>query len=229
MKTRLAWGIIALLTLATSLTAGPRDAQWREVEDARHKGLPKTAIEKLEVIIRGSMADRADAEAIKAIGLKIALEAEIQGNKAEEKILRMQAESESAPAEDEASDGGDPRALVLAVFPGEPLAVHAADADRGLAGTGHPNLDLARILAEIDRHFTAALANEGVLKATPVADYNDLLRKGSAPTATGRRCSTFSRMTPCSSIRPASKPRRRAKTRSSSKRVAPSSETSQNS
>ncbi len=181
MKIRLALGIIALLTLAAGLTAGPRDAQWKEVEDARHKGLPKTAIEKLEAIIRNSTADKANAEAIKAIALKIALEAEIQGGKAEEKILRMQAKSENAPAE--------MRPVMEAILAHWYWQYFEQNRWRFMqrtqtavsAGPDIQTWDLAHILAEIDRHFTAALANEAALKATPVADFNDLLLKGSAP------------------------------------------------
>ena len=62
-----------------------------------NKGLPKTAIEQLEPIIDGAMQDKAYAEAIKAIGQKIALEGNIQGNKPEEKITRLEAEIAKAP------------------------------------------------------------------------------------------------------------------------------------
>ena len=41
--------------------------------------------------------------------------------------------------------------------------------------------DLATILAEIDRHFTAALAADQSLKATPIAQFNDLLEAGNVP------------------------------------------------
>jgi hypothetical protein len=48
------------------------------------------------------------------------------------------------------------------------------------AGQDLETWDLPRILAEIDRHFTAALADEKTLKATPVGDYNDLFEPGSS-------------------------------------------------
>ena len=70
--------------MAPSLRAGPRDAQWQQVEAAIKKGLPKTAITNLEPIIQGALKDKAYAEAVKAIGEKIALEGNIQGNKPEE-------------------------------------------------------------------------------------------------------------------------------------------------
>jgi hypothetical protein len=41
--------------------------------------------------------------------------------------------------------------------------------------------DLATILAEIDRHFTLALAAEQTLKATPISVWNDLIEKGTVP------------------------------------------------
>src|SRR2546426_7567934 len=97
-----ALAITAFLFLNMSvmpLSAGPRDAQWKKVEDAIAKGLPKTAITNLEPIIAGALQDRAYAEAVKAIGRKIALESNIEGNKPEERITRLQSEIAKAPKE----------------------------------------------------------------------------------------------------------------------------------
>src|SRR5213080_1096391 len=94
--------VVALIILnmtALSVIAGPRDAQWKKVEEAIKQGLPKTAITNLEPIIVGAMKDKAYAEAVKAIGQKIALEGNIQGNKPEEKIVRLEAEIAKAPKE----------------------------------------------------------------------------------------------------------------------------------
>lgn len=74
-----------------------RTEKWKAVDEAIKKGLPKTAITHLAPIIKSAMADGAYAEAIKAIGRKIALEGTIQGNKPEEKIVRLQAEIAKAP------------------------------------------------------------------------------------------------------------------------------------
>src|SRR5215471_5425890 len=79
--------------------SGLRAAQWQKVQDAINRGLPQTAITNLEPIIRGALKDKAYAEAVKAIGEKIALEGNIQGNKPEEKITRLQAELAKAPPE----------------------------------------------------------------------------------------------------------------------------------
>src|SRR6266496_3668362 len=90
---------VALVMITTPSLADFRDAEWKEVNDAVQKGLPKTAIEKLDPIIRGALKDKAWGEATKAIARKIVLEGNIQGNKPEEKITRMEAEIAKAPKE----------------------------------------------------------------------------------------------------------------------------------
>ena len=92
----------ALLTFTLNVSisfASSRDAQWKDVDDAVSKGLPKTATEKLEPIIQGALKDKAWGEATKAIARKIVLEGNIQGNKPEEKIIRLEAEIAKAPKE----------------------------------------------------------------------------------------------------------------------------------
>ena len=91
--------IVFALMLAKTALAGPRDAQWKEVDEAIKKGLPKTAVERLNPIIEGAIEDKAYAEAIKAIGKRIALEGTIEGNKPEEKVTRLKAEIAKAPKE----------------------------------------------------------------------------------------------------------------------------------
>src|SRR5580658_5279623 len=92
---------IIALVMAThfSLSAAPRDALWRNVDDAVQQGLPKTAITNLEPIIAGALKDKAYPEATKAIAKKIVLEGSIEGNKPEEKIVRLEAEMARAPKE----------------------------------------------------------------------------------------------------------------------------------
>ena len=101
MKTRLTLAILFQFFLMPCmlLAAGKRDAMWKEVTDAEGKGLPKTAIEKLGPIIQQAMAEKAYPEAIKAVARKIAFEGQIEGQKAEEKITRLEAEIAKAPKE----------------------------------------------------------------------------------------------------------------------------------
>jgi len=88
-----------VIFMSFSLFGGTRDADWKRVDDAVSKGLPQTAITNLEPIIAAALKEKAYAEAVKAIGKKIALEGNIQGNKPEEKITRMTAEIAKAPKE----------------------------------------------------------------------------------------------------------------------------------
>lgn len=58
-----------------------------------------TPLEAIEPIIAGTLEDKAYAEAIRAIGQKVALEGNIQGNKPEEKIVMLEAEMAGVPDE----------------------------------------------------------------------------------------------------------------------------------
>ena len=174
---------MVLISTAVAAMAGPRDAEWKRVDEAVEQGLPQTAIERLEPIIAAALADQAHAEAIKAIGRRVALEGTIQGNRAEEKIVRLEAEIEKAPVA--------MKPVMEAVLAHWYWEYFQQNRWRFLqrtqtASAPGPDLqtwDLARILSEIDRHFTAALADEAMLKATRVEDYDELLIPGTAPDA----------------------------------------------
>lgn len=173
--------LIILLVMSSPLSAGPRDAQWKQVQAAIDKGLPQTAITNLQPIILGALHDKAYAEAVKAIGESINLEGRIQGNKPEEKIFRLEAELARAPKE---------MAPVL-----ETLLAHwywqyfqqhrwqflQRTATAQAPGKDFTAWDLPRLFVEIDRHFQKALAADTILKTTPVAQWNDLLEKGTLP------------------------------------------------
>jgi uncharacterized protein YfaS (alpha-2-macroglobulin family) len=166
-----------------SLSAAQRDDLWKQVNDAVQKGLPQTAITNLEPIIAGALRDKAYAEAAKAIAKKISLEGNIQGNKPEEKITRLEAEMARAPKE---------MTPVL-----ETLLAHwywqyfqqnrwrflQRTATAQAPGKDFTTWDLARLFSEIDRHFQQSLAAEKTLKATPISAWDDLIEKGTMPDA----------------------------------------------
>ncbi|MCY2989013.1 MAG: MG2 domain-containing protein [Planctomycetota bacterium] len=161
--------------------AGPREEQWKKVQEAMDKGLPKTAIESLNPIIAGAIKDQAYAEAVKAMARKIALEGNLEGNKPAEKITRLQAEIAKAPTE---------IVPVLDVI----LANwywHYFQQNRGrflqrtataaAPGNDFATWDLPRLFAEIDKQFTKGLSAADKLKATPVSAFDDLLEQGTLP------------------------------------------------
>jgi hypothetical protein len=174
--------VIILLFIGTSVClAGTRDALWTQVQDAISKGLPQTAIKLLDEIIPGAMADQAWAEATKAICMKIAQNGVIQGGKAEEMIVQLQAEIAAAP------DSMKP--VMEAVlghwywqyFQQNRWRFMQRTQTAEPPGADITTWDLATILAEIDRHFTLALATDATLKATPIGVWDFLIEKGTVP------------------------------------------------
>ncbi|MGV3486217.1 MAG: MG2 domain-containing protein [Planctomycetaceae bacterium] len=166
-----------------AFAAGPRDAQWKTVDEAMQQGLPKTAIEKLQPILEQSLRDQAYAEAIKAIGRKIVLEGMIDGSDAAAKIARMQDEIAKSPA--------PMQPMMRAIlanwywhyfqqnrwqFMQRTQTTAAAGDDSDLE-----TWDLPRILGEVDAQFSQALASADGLKNIPIAEYDELLEKGTAP------------------------------------------------
>jgi hypothetical protein len=180
MKKPLFATLLALCLMSSSNFAGPRDAQWRAVDDAIDKGLPKSAIEALEPIIAGALADQAYPEAIKAIGRKIALEGNIEGNKPEEGIMRLEFEIAKAPPAMKPVMEAILAHWYWNYFQKNRWRFHQRTQTATEPGADIQTWDLRRILGEIDRHFTAALADEQALRATPITEYDDLLERGTA-------------------------------------------------
>jgi hypothetical protein len=176
--------VVALLfvnTFASTTIAGPRDAQWKQVEEAVKKGLPQTAITNLEPIIQGALKDKAYAEAVKAIGQKIALEGNIQGNKPEEKITRLEAEIAKAPKEMVPLMDTLLAEWYWQYFQQNRWRFMQRTATASQPGKDFTTWDLPRLFAEIDKQFQKAIAAEKILKATPIGAWNDLLAKGTMP------------------------------------------------
>ena len=167
--------------MSSSLQAGPRDAQWKAVEEAINKGLPKTAITNLEPIIQGALKDKAYAEAVKAIGQKIALEGNIQGNKPEEKITRLEAEIAKAPKEMVPLLDTLLAEWYWQYFQQNRWRFMQRTATATQPGKDFTTWDLPRLFAEIDKQFQKALAADKILKATPISAWDGLLQKGTMP------------------------------------------------
>src|SRR5512142_1991499 len=157
---------------------GTRDAQWKKVQEAISQGLPKTAITNLEPIIQGALKDKAYAEAVKAIGQRITLEGNIQGNKPEEKITRLEAEIAKAPKEMVPVMDTLLAHWYWQYFQQNRWRFMQRTATAQAPGKDFTTWDLTRLFAEIDRQFQKALAAEIPLKATPIGAWDDLLVKG---------------------------------------------------
>jgi len=174
--------VLLLLVVAGHLSAAePRDSLWDQVDEAIQKMLPRTAIAILDEIIPGALEDQAYAEATRAICLKISLEGQIQGGKAEEQIVLLETEIAEAP---------EPMKPVMETilaywywqyFQQNSWRFISRTQTAEPPGADITTWDLPRILAEIDRHFTLALDAEQELKTIPINEYDDLLEKGTVP------------------------------------------------
>jgi len=170
-----------LILMSFSLTAAPRSSEWKKVDEAVSKGLPKTAITNLESIIQGALRDKAYAEATRAIGKKIALEGTIQGNKPEEKIIQLEAEIAKAPKEMVPVLDTLLAHWYWHYFQQNKWRFMQRTATGAQPGKDFTTWDLPRLFAEIDRQFQKALAAEKFLKNAPVSAWDDLLQKGTLP------------------------------------------------
>lgn len=171
---------LVFLALSFLIAAEPDKPNWKSVQDAISQGLPKTAIKNLKPIISQAMQDKNYGEAIKAISTKIVLEANIQGNKPEEKITRMQDAIDQAPAE--------MKPVMEAILANWHWHYFQQNRRRFMQrtqtaappGNDFTTWDLARILSEIDKQFQKALAAAELLKKTPVAEFDEVLEKGNS-------------------------------------------------
>ena len=181
---RLLFGVVLLaIALTQTLLAGPRDKLWQQVEDATKKGLPRSAITNLGPILEGALKDKAWAEAVKAVGMRISLEGQIQGGKPEEGIVRLEKERARAPRE-----MAPMLDTLLAHFYWNYFEQNRWRFMRRTALATEPGgdfttWDLPRLFAEIDTQFQKALAAQPLLRTMPIADWSLLLTPGTMPDA----------------------------------------------
>ena len=171
---------ILVMTISSGYGAS-RSELWKQVDEALQKGLPRTALTNLNLIIPAAEKDHAYAEAAKAIARKVALEGSIQGNKPEEKITRMEAEIKQAPKEIVPLLRALEADWYWQYFQRNRWRFMRRTATAEAPGPDFTTWDLPRLFAEIDQVFTQALSATNPLQQTPVAEFDEFLVKGSMP------------------------------------------------
>lgn len=179
MKRTIAF-MAASLFLADATLGASRDAQWQQVDEAIQKGLPQTAIQQLDPILKGAIRDRAWGEAAKAIARKVALEAQVQGGNPLEHIRLFEAELDQAPAETLPILRTILAEAYWDYFRANRWRFLQRTATAQSPGNDIATWDLPRLFAEIDRRFTTALASPDI-RNVPIARFNDLLAPGTVP------------------------------------------------
>ena len=155
--------------------------QWKDIESEIKKGLPKTAIEKIDPLIKQALKDGSHAVAIRAIGQKINLEGAIEGNKAEEKIARLEKEITKAPEALKPMLSAVLSNWYWQYFQHNRWRFAQRTRTAEAPGDDITTWDLSRILSEIDKQFQKALSFHEVLKKQAIGDYDFLLKKGNVP------------------------------------------------
>jgi uncharacterized protein YfaS (alpha-2-macroglobulin family) len=174
--------VLLLLAVAGHLSAAEsRIDLWKQVDEALQKGLPRTAQTILDQIIPAAMEDQAYAEATKAICLKISLEGQIQGGKAEEQIVLLETEIADAPEEMKPVMETILAHWYWQYFQQNSWRFIQRTQTAEPPGEDITTWDLPRILAEIDAHFMLALEAEQQLKTIPIDQWDYLLEKGTVP------------------------------------------------
>lgn len=172
------FGLAVIFCFLLSLVhADSRDELWKEVQQAEMKGLPKTAVAKLEPIIASAIQDKDYDEAVKAIAKKVAL----QTPKSEERIQKLQVEIEKSPAQ--------MKPVLHAVLAHWYWSYYQQNRWRFMQRTqtsAPPGQDfttwsLPRLFDEIEKHYLAALNNADQLKTVSISDWDELLEKGTVP------------------------------------------------
>ena len=174
--------IVAAIFIATiNAGAADRDDAWKKVAEAEKNGLPKTAIEHLEPIIKSAIEEGATAEALKAVLKKIRFEGDVQGQKAEEKIVRLQGAITTTPAVLQPLMEAVLAHWYWQYFQQNRWRFMQRTQTEETPGDDILSWDLTRILAEIDKHFTLALDSRNELRKIAVTDFDEVLQKGSMP------------------------------------------------
>lgn len=168
--------LVAGLVCLGATVAGPREAEWKKVDEARQKDQPKTVMELLSAIEKAAFADGSWAEGTRALASRIAMEAQIEGEAVP--IQKLEAAIDAAP------EAARPvlRALAARWMHGYYQMNRWRFMERsstgGPAGDDMETWDLARILSEIDARLQRSLADAEALKKVPVADFAELLKAG---------------------------------------------------
>lgn len=158
-----------------------RTALWQEYEKATNEGLPKTAIEKLDLIHDGAVKDKAWPEAIRAKALRIRINASLNQPAAPLMVKDMAFAIEQAAPEMKPMMQAIMAEWFFSYYNQNRWRFMQRSQTAAPPGDDIETWDLARLLGEVDRNFTAALANSEALRKIPVGDYGMLLAQGTLP------------------------------------------------
>jgi hypothetical protein len=166
-------------------TAGPRAAAWKAADTALAEGKPKTAIEALQGVEQAAVADKAWAEAARAIATRILAETGDRPGDDPERLILLAGAIEKAPPETR----GVLEAIRANWTWGFFLQNQWRFQQRTAGGAKADDLrtiaewDLPTIVAEIRARFAVAVGGPGspqqkALQSLPVAEWSAIIPPG---------------------------------------------------
>lgn len=174
---------LSVLFFSSLLMAQTQDDRWPQVDEHVKKRLPQSAIGVLKEIEAKAKTEKRWAEAARALGYRLVMEDEIQGDHTVSKIQLLEKEIPQAPA--------DLQPILQAIqakwywdyFSNNRWRFLNRTQTDEAPGEDIETWDLKRLFAEIDRRFQTALAKPEALQAVPIAQFDALLEKGTLPDA----------------------------------------------
>ncbi|MFM7137726.1 MAG: MG2 domain-containing protein, partial [Planctomycetota bacterium] len=175
---------------ADEVPQGPRAEAWKNVQRALDEGKPKSALEALAGVEQAAIADKAWAEAARAIATRVLAETGDRPDDDPERVIRLAVEIVQAPAETQ----GVLEAIRANWTWGYYQQNRWRYQQRTQGGADARDLaklsewDLPAIVREIRTRFATAVGQPGsperkTLQSLPVAEWDALIRKGSMPDA----------------------------------------------
>jgi hypothetical protein len=191
LRTLLQWVVVAVLGAFLTMPRagmadepqGPRAATWKSIEKALQEQKPKTAAELLAGIEQAAAADKAWAEAARAIATRVLADTGDRAPDEPERLIRLAAAIETAPPET--------RGVLQAIranWTWQYFLMNRwrfAQRTAGAANAGSlveiASWDLPAIVTEIRSRFAEALAAEAALQQLTVGDWSMLIQPGTMP------------------------------------------------
>jgi hypothetical protein len=164
---------------------GPRAATWQSIKQALGEGKPKTAADLLVGVEKAATADKAWAEAARAIATRVLADTGDRAPDEPERLIRLAAAIETAPPET--------RGVLRAIRANWTWQYFLMNrwrfAQRTAGATNADSLadidswDLPAIVTEVRARFAEALAAEAAIQKLPVSEWSMLIQPGTMPDA----------------------------------------------
>ena len=184
MRTRfkLIFTLLLISLLPLTLFAQSFDELWKKYSEANKKGLPQTAIKELDAIYQKAINEKEPIQALKAACRKIVTEGTIQGNKPEEKIMRLEEFIKTSDKQIQPM-----LKIILAKWyfhyysRNRHKFISRSKTSENTDLSDFQTWDLPRLFAYIGKLYESVLEQEDELTKIPIEKYYGFIERGNLP------------------------------------------------